>query len=410
MIGWLRKMLGGADGQPPVPLSLTNDAAWRDAGLIEGAARRTSQASAMGLSAFWACAQLVAGTISTLPLMLYRRQSGDVSEVARDHPLYRILHDAPNFDQTAVDFIDFLALSVDLHGRGLARKVRDRGRLIGLEPIRADSAMVRRNKDGTIGYEWTQDGRRQTAGEADILHVRGPGGDPLGGMSVLQVARRTMGTAQAAEISAASTFERSMRPSGMISTKEAVSASQYAELRALVEKDFVGAANAGRPFIGHGGMTFTPFSLTPEDSQLLESRSFSVEEICRFWGVPPVMIGHTSKTTSWPQGVEQQVLLFVKFTLRRRLKRIEAAMTQQLLTPAERASGLYVEFNLEGLLRGDSASRTAFYNAGLSGGWLVINEVRRWENLPPVDGGDVPRMQMQNVPITEIGQQENGNG
>jgi HK97 family phage portal protein len=113
------------------------------------------------------------------------------------------------------------------------------------------------------------------------------------------------------------------------------------------------------------------------------------------------MVGHTEKSTSWGTGLEQQTLGFQKFTLRRRLKRIEQAAEKQLLTPADRAEGLTIEFNLEGLLRGDSAARASFYREGLTNGWMTINEVRALENLPPVAGGDVPRMQSQNIPITQ---------
>jgi HK97 family phage portal protein len=121
------------------------------------------------------------------------------------------------------------------------------------------------------------------------------------------------------------------------------------------------------------------------------------------FNVPPHMIGHTEKSTSWGTGLEQQTLGFVQFTLRRRLKRIEMALEKQLLTARDRSEGVRIEFNLEGLLRGDSKTRADFYASGLQNGWRTINEVREKENLPPVEGGDVPRMQMQNVPITEAG-------
>ena len=129
----------------------------------------------------------------------------------------------------------------------------------------------------------------------------------------------------------------------------------------------------------------------------------SERRVCRFFGVPPFMVGHTEKTTSWGTGLEQQTLGFQKFTLRRRLKRIEQALAKQLLSPADRQAGLVIEFNLEGLLRGDSAARASFYQSMLGSGVMTINEVRALENLPPVEGGDVPRMQMQNVPISQAG-------
>ncbi len=115
------------------------------------------------------------------------------------------------------------------------------------------------------------------------------------------------------------------------------------------------------------------------------------------------MIGHTEKSTSWGTGLEQQTLGFQKFTLRRRLNRVEQGLEKQLLSAADRAAGLTIEFNIQGLLRADSAARSAFYQSALTNGWMTINEVRALENLPSVAGGDVPRMQSQNVPITEAG-------
>lgn len=118
------------------------------------------------------------------------------------------------------------------------------------------------------------------------------------------------------------------------------------------------------------------------------------------WGVPPHMIGHTAGNTQLGSSISEQTRGFVMFTLRRRLKRIEAALRKQLLTARDIAEGIIIEINLDGLLRGAPAERSAFYNAGLQNGWFTINEVRALENLPPVEGGDIPRMQMQNMPIT----------
>jgi HK97 family phage portal protein len=175
------------------------------------------------------------------------------------------------------------------------------------------------------------------------------------------------------------------------------------EIEGRVSEKYREAVSAGRPLILNNGMTWHALSINPDDAQMLESRAFSVEEICRFFGVPPFMIGHTEKSTSWGTGIEQQTLGFQKFTLRRRLKRIEQALEKQLLTPKDRAEGVTIEFNIEGLLRADSQARAQFYGRMTAIGAMTINEVRAYENLPPVEGGDVPRIQMQNVPITDAG-------
>ena len=383
-------------------LDLQNADDWRELGRGSDAGETVTDTTALSLSAVWGCVNLLSGTISSLPLMIYREKDGQ-REIARDHDLFRILHDSPNYDQTSVDFWDFMAASIELWGNAYAEKLREGGKPAGLLPIHPEAVGVKRMSNGEIEYSWVQDGKQRKLTDKDVLHIRGFGGAPLGGMSTLQFGRNTLGLARAVDRAASTTFKNGMRPSGALTFPDFLSKEnrEIAETR-LTEK-YMGGANSGRPMILEGGTTWQQLTLAPEDAQMLESRRFSVEEICRFFGVPPHMVGHTENSTSWGTGLEQQTLGFQKFTLRRRLKRIEQALEKQLLTAADRASGVRIEFALEGLLRGDSKARSAFYASGLTNGWFTINEVRALENMAPVDGGDTPRMQMQNVPITEAG-------
>lgn len=363
--------------------------------------------NALGLSAVWACINLLAGTIASLPLMVYRTDDRGVRSVARNHPLYYVLHDSPNFDQSAVDFWEFQTAGLELHGNAYATiEKRTNGEVYSLTPLRPDCVTVRRLSNGRIQYEWTEQGERFVRSATDVLHIRGPMGDALSGVSTLAACRAAFDSAISADSAAATVFSNGARPSGVLSVDKALTAPQRAEAERLLQEKFVGAVNAGRPMLLDNGLTWQQLAMSPEDVQMLESRRFSVEEICRIFGVPPHMIGHTENSTSWGTGLEQQTLGFVKFSLRRRIKRMEQALQKQLLTARDRAEGVTIEFNLEGLLRGDSASRAAFYESGLRNGWRTINEVRALENLPPVPGGDVPRMQMQNVPINQAGQEE----
>lgn len=394
----LRKMFGGSTR----PLDLRNQIGVGQPGMTGDAGVRVTADSSMSLSAVWGCVNLISGTISSLPLQVYRGGVDGGRVIMRDHGLYHVLHDSPNADQTALDFWDFMSMSIELWGNAYARIDRLGGKVIGLTPIWPNRIAVRRTGDGVLRYRWTDRGQQHDLPEGDVLHVRGPGGDPLGGMSVLSFARRTFGLALAADESAAGFYRNGMRPSGVLKFTEWLSEENREIAREYMVGEFIGAANTGKPFVAEGGVTWESLAMPPEDAQLLETRGFSVEEVCRIFGVPPVLVQHHSKTSSWPTGVEQQVLIFQKFTLRRRLKRLEQAMEKQLLTSAERAEGLRIEFNLEGLLRGDSAGRSTFYKSALNDGWMTINEVRGKENLPPVDGGDVPRIQKQNVPITDL--------
>lgn len=394
----LRKM---ADGVVRM-LSLRDPEGWRGVSLIGDAGEQVSAESVLGLSAVWACVNLLSGTISSLPLMVYRRNASGDREVAKNHPLYRVLHDSPNYDQTAVDFWEFISASVELNGNAYAKIERSAGNVIGLLPIIPDIVSVRRLTSGAIEYRWSQDGKSFVETDQSVLHIRGFGGNPLGGLSTLHFGRNAFSLAKAIDRSAASTFKNGLRPSGVLTFEKWLTGDQRQIAEQKLTEKYFGAMNSGRPLILEGGTKWEQLTILPDDAQMLESRGFSVEEICRFFGVPPFMVGHTEKSSSWGTGIEQQTLGFQKFTLRRRLKRIEQALEKQLLTVKDRSNGVSIEFNLEGLLRADSTGRARFYQQMTSIGAMTINEVRALENLPPVEGGNVPRMQMQNMPITAI--------
>lgn len=357
--------------------------------------------SALALSGVWACVNLLAGTTASLPFMVYEDRGGE-RVPARSHPLWRVLHESPNYDQTAVDFWEYLSASLELWGNAYAAINRaPDGRIIALRPAPPSEVSVTRLPSGVLEYAWTDEGQRYRLTDADVLHIRGFGGGPMGGLSTLSFARQSFGIAQAQDRMAGNTFRNGMAPAGAIVFPEFLSPENRKTAESVLIERHAGAVNAGRPLILEGGTKWQPLTINPEDAQMLESRQFSIEEVCRFFGVPPHMIGHTSKSTSWGTGIEQQVIGFQKFTLRRRLRRIEQAVSKQLLSADERARGMSVQFNLEGLLRADSAGRASFYNTMTMIGAMTINEVRALENLPPVQGGDVPRMQAQNIPITE---------
>lgn len=376
------------------PLSLTSNDGWSEP---TQAGVPVTESRILGLSAAWACVNLLAGTIASLPIMVYRTDGAGNRVAAKDHPLYRVLHDSPNYDQTALDFWEGGQAALELRGDMHARIVRNAGRIVALYPIFRPS--VTRQASGSLRYRWTEDGKSYDEPQENVFHIRGFGGSPLGGLSTLSYGRQVFGLSLAVNGAAQTTFANGVRPSLILSSEKTLGKEIRDPLEKALQEKHAGAMNAGRPMLLEGGITPHQVSMTPEDAQMLESRSFSVEEICRFFEVPPHMIGHTEKSTSWGSGLEEQTLRFQKFTLRRRLKRIEQAIAKQLLTPADRVAGIVVEFNLEGLLRADTKGRSEFYQKMTQIGAMTINEVRALENLPPVPGGDVPRMQSQNIPI-----------
>lgn len=381
-------------------LTLINREGWGDEQSTSG--ETVTAGSLLGLSAAWACVNLLAGTIGTLPLNVWRNNPRTgFPEVAGDHWL-QILFRAPNLDQTRIDFLEYLAASLELHGNAYCRKGRltDGGAIVSLTPTLPDLVDVRRRTDnGLLEYRFTDwRGQSEVLPQSEVWHIRGFGGDPMGGMSTLRFGVQSFGLSQALDKAAATTFRNGVRPSGVLSYQDWLTEPRKNQARASID-GFKGANNAGKPLILEGGVTWTQMSFAPEEAQMLQSRTFSVEEICRFFGVPPVLVGHTEKVSAWGTGIQEIILGFVKFTLRRRVKRMEASADQQLLTRAELGQGYFTRFDLEGLLRADSKGRAAFYEVMTRAGIMTINECRRLENLPPVPGGDVPRMQSQNVPI-----------
>jgi HK97 family phage portal protein len=367
------------------------------------------QEAATGQSATWACVSFWAGNIASLPITVQRGGPGGVPVEDTGHPLYWLLHDSPNYDQSAYDFWEFMVASIELRGNAYAEMVkRDDGFIISLNAVPPQLMSVSRDTSGALQYRWRDDAGDHLVRQENMLHIRGFGGGPLGGVSPLAVCRRTFGVALAAERAAAAMFDNGVRPTGTLSTDAKLTLEQRQDFERRLQERFVGAMNAGRPMLLDGGLKWEAISIDPHDAEMLDSRRFSVEDICRVFEVDPHLVGQTQGNTALGSSITEQTLSVLKFKLRKRLKRIEGALSKQLLTRADRSNGVAIRYNLEAFLRADSAGRSTFYQSALTSGWMTINEVRALEGLPPVPGGDVPRMQMQNVPITEAGQDIGG--
>lgn len=382
-----------------VALGLTDVEGWRTHyPMATAAGKVVTPESALQIAAFWACVRLLSETVGTLPMMLYSTATDGSRTLATNDPLYELLHHAPNSDMTAVEFWEGVTLALCLGGNSYARKHRMGKRLVALEPLPFDRIQVRRNGSGAREYVHAAPKGRKVYSEDDIFHVRGfgPAGDT--GLSPVSFARQTLGTSMAADELAGSIFAEGARFSGIITSDQVLDAEQRVQVQENLLEPFMGQKGAGGMMVLEAGFKYQPVSMTPEDSQFLETRSFQVEEVCRWFRVPPFMVGHTEKSTSWGSGIEQQLIGFLTFSLRPYLSRIEQSIRRSLIAPERRAS-LKPEFKVEGLLRTDSAARSRFYAVMVMNGIMTRNEVRRLENLPPVEGGDELTVQAQNVPL-----------
>lgn len=362
--------------------------------------------SAMTLSAVWSCVRLISETIATLPLQVYRVDATGRKTVARDHVLFALLHDAPNLDMTAAEFWEAMLACMVLWGNGYARKkLSPEGKVIELNPLRPDWMTVRRNENNSLVYRYRDPeakGGSRDYQEYEILHLKGFGTNGITGLGPISYARHSLGNAMAVEESVGSTFRNAVRPSGILTTDQLLTKAQQDAYSSKLADKFSGAVNSGKVMTLMAGFKFMPIGMPPEDMQMLQTRGFHVEEICRWFRIPPFMIGHTEKVTSWGTGLEQQMIGFLTFALRPYLTRIEQAIKKSLVSPLE-TNIISAEFNLEGLLRADSHGRAEFYAAMVNNGIYTRNEVRSKENMAPLPGGDRLTVQINNTYLDLLG-------
>lgn len=217
------------------------------------------------------------------------------------------------------------------------------------------------------------------------------------GMSAIAAGASVFGSALAASAAANKTFENGLLPTVAFSIDRVIKKEQRDEFRAAMD-DYRGALNAGKSPVLEAGMKAERLGIDPSDAQLLETRAFSVEEVCRWFRVDPSMVGHGQAVSNFGTGLEQKMIAFLTFTLRPWLVRIEQAINTQLIPPADQAR-YYAEFSFEGLLRGDTAARTAFYTAMVNNGIFTRDEVRVLENMMP-RGGNADELTVQSAMTT----------
>jgi HK97 family phage portal protein len=358
--GWYPTSGGATEGAPPFR------------GTSSDAGPEVSAGSALQLAAAWACVRLISQIIGSLPLSLYHKNDAGKLELATGSITHKMLHDTPNTEMTAATFWKMMTAGILLWGNSYALLTRVAGRVASMTPLRPEFMTVFRNDRGQIRYAYLRGTVRVEYAAEDILHLKGFSVDGLVGLSPVAVQRQTIGRSIATDQASGGIFKTGLSVSGFIKYAKAfVDTEQRDDVRAQVQR-FTGSANVGGVMVLENGMEYQPMSMNPADAQMLESRQFNVEEVCRVYGVPPQLIGHLSKASSWASSLENTTLGFLKFCVGPMLRDIEQELRRSLQLPASSV----LKFNLDALLRGDSAARAALWASGLQNGWLTRNEVR----------------------------------
>ncbi|MGC8423239.1 phage portal protein [Mixta calida] len=383
-----------------VPIGLTTGTFWQEWMGMSSSGKVVSADKAIHLSAVWACVRLLSESISTLPLKIYERQADGSRKPATTHPAYQVLCRRPNMEMTPSRFMLMVVASICLRGNAFVEKKMIGNRMVSLVPLLPQNMVVKRLDNGNLEYTYTEVQTQRVIPAKNIMHIRGFGLDGVCGMMPMMVGRDVIGSAMAVEESAAKIFENGLQSSGFLSAEQALDAEQRERLRGYMQA-FTGSRNAGRIMVLEGGLKYQNVTMNPEAAQMLESRAFSIEEICRWFRVPPFMVGHADKQSSWASSVEGMNLQFLTNTLRPLLVNIEQEISRCLLDGDD---DLFAEFSVEGLLRADSAGRAAYYTTALQNGWMSRNDVRRLENMPPIAGGELYTVQLNLTPLEDLKQ------
>ncbi|ENK1753064.1 phage portal protein [Klebsiella variicola] len=385
-----------------VPISLTTGEFWREWYGSSSSGKVVTADKVIRLSAVWACVRLLSESVSTLPLKIYERQADGSRKLAQNNPAYQILCRRPNPEMTPSRFMLMIVASVCLRGNAFVEKLYIGSKLVSLVPLLPQNMVVKRLDSGKLQYTYTENGVPRIISVDRMMHIRGFGLDGVCGMMPTMAGVDVFGAAMAVDEAAAKIFENGLQSTGFLSSKTALNDGQRERLRKALQ-NFIGSKNAGKLMVLENELTYQNVTMNPEAAQLLESRSFSIEEICRWFRVPPFMVGHTTKQSSWASSLEGMNMLFLTHTLRPLLVNIEQEISRCLLNSDE---DLFAEFSVEGLLRADSAGRAAYYTSALQNGWMSRNDVRRLENMPPIEGGDIYTVQLN---LTQLKNLESSN-
>jgi len=345
--------------------------------------------TAMRASAVYACVRLIAGAIASMPMQVYKRTTNG-REIDSSNPLYPILHDQPNPMLSALVYWESVVSAILLTGDSFSLIGRNHlGDALSLTPLNKRRVEVKKIDNRLIYVVGFDDGSYAAYDQDDVLHIPGVGWDGKNGLSAItHAAQNAVGAALAADEYSARYFANDATPSGYIKYDKKLSTDQADLLRDYWLRKHQGLENSHMPAILTEGGEFHQLTITAQDSQLIETRKFQIGDIARIFGVPPHMIGDTEKSSSWGTGIEQQSIGFVQYTLRPHLRRIEQELNRKLFP----RGNSFAEFNVSGLLRGDIKGRNESYQIALGGnqqpGWMTINEVRKLENLPAIEGGN----------------------
>lgn len=348
---------------------------------------RVTEESALTLGAVYACVNLYARTMASLPCILYHKGPNG-KERATDHHLYGLLHNEPNPNMSSHTFRKLMEASLKLYGNAYAWIEFDKYYQIkALWPLQSNSVVPQRSmRTGELFYDAVlHDGTARRFRAYEMVHIPGLGFDGISGRSPVRQFAETMGLSLDIKKYGRKFFQNGARPAGILKHPGSLSEEAQNRLTKAFERRYSGVDNSSKTMLLEEGMEYQSIGIAPDEAQFLESQKFGVNEIARIYGVPPHMIADLEHSTF--SNIEQQDLNFAKHSILPECINWEQELMRKLLNNAERDS-YEIEFNMEGLVRGDMQSRYQAYAIGVQWGFMSANDIREKENMSHVAGGD----------------------
>lgn len=355
---------------------------------------------ALQISTVWACIELRANTIASLPFFAYEQVNGN-KELARSSSLYALLHESPNSRMTPYEFWRAMIMNHDLRGNAYARIDRyPNGEAYAMWPMPSDQVEVRVLDDGSMVYQYQIGNDLAILAAENVLHLKNLGNGTVG-LSKLEFMRATTDEAAKAQSTASKIFGTGGKPTGVLMLDKVLNKEQ----RDALQRSFAGMSegNTSRLYVLEANMKYEQLSMSPEQQQLLETRHFGVEEICRWYATPPVLVHHSNVTT-WGSAITEILDGWYKLVIRPMLVNVEQATRKRVLTPRQRIKNS-IEFALDALLRGSPTQRAELYAKLLQNGVISIAEARQLEGWPYLEGTDGLHVQSNMLPLELLGKQ-----
>jgi HK97 family phage portal protein len=382
---------GGANSAPPVNLVQSESG------------QAISPETALTLSAVWSCVWLNARTLAALPLNLKRYEADGANELAEDVTLFKVLRWKSNYTSTAYNFWCALWANEQLWGTGYARKIKSAGQVVGLDLLLSQYMTPYMTAGGELRFSYTHPREPLDLPASDVFRVFTRSLDGIVGQSVISFARNSLGLARSGEYAASKTFAKGLNASGFVQADKFLTPPQREMIRTSVDEFTGQGPRSGGTMVLEGGFKYEQISMKPLDAELLASRQFSVEDVCRWFNVPPILIGHASAgQTMWGSGIEQILRGYVNLGLRNYTIAATQAIQSDLIRPGD-AGELYAEYDFDELLAADSTARAQLYASLSQNGINTRNELRAREGLSPMPGGDVLTVQSNLLPLDQLG-------